>query len=276
MQSEEKYQICVASLKEFVAQTGFSAVVIGLSGGIDSALAATMCVDALGSKQVYGVLLPGPYSSLHSIEDALALAQNTGIETVTVPITKPYEAFEQALENAEDFGSNGKILHGLAAENVQARCRMIVIMALANSRGWLMVNTGNKSESMMGYSTLYGDSAGAFAPLGGIYKTDVYALAAFRNKQALCEGKTPPIPANTLTKAPSAELSPEQNDELALGISYENLDRILMALVERKESAAQVAQEGFSLAEVKRIERIVKSQAFKRALEPPFPQAAFY
>lgn len=276
MQLEDKYHVCVNSLREYVGQAGFTEVIVGLSGGIDSALVATMCVDAFGAEQVHGVLLPGPYSSAHSVEDALSLAENLKIETVTIPLVALYQAFDQALEAAESFGSGGKVLMGAAAENTQARCRMTLIMALANSRGWLMVNTGNKSESMMGYSTLYGDTAGAFAPLGGLYKTDVFALSRWRNDQAAHEGLRPPIPRNSLTKAPSAELFEGQEDEQTMGITYHDLDLILIALVEEGKKAEDVALLGFPLEEVERIERVVESQAFKRALEPPSPPAIFY
>ncbi|MDR0513559.1 MAG: NAD(+) synthase, partial [Coriobacteriaceae bacterium] len=209
------------ALKSFTEEAGFTQVVLGLSGGIDSALTAVMCVDAFGSGNVHGVLMPGPYSSAHSVEDAQALADALDIHTLTMPIVEPYEAFERVFNKA-----CGTPLEAAAAENTQARCRTVCLMALSNSSGWLMVNTGNKSEAMMGYSTLYGDTAGAFAPLGGIYKTDVYALANWRNAQALREGKVAPIPQNTLTKAPSAELSPGQKDESALGIRYADLDQI--------------------------------------------------
>lgn len=276
METQKKYRVCVDALSEYVAQAGFDKVVVGISGGIDSALVATMCVDAFGPDHVYGVLLPGPYSSDHSVTDALELANNLNIEKVTIPIIEPFQAFKQALDSAHNFGGEAMILDGLAAENTQARCRMVVIMALANSRGWLMINTGNKSESMMGYSTLYGDTAGAFAPLGGIYKSDVYALAQWRNEQAEQAGLPAPIPSNSLTKAPSAELATEQLDELSMGICYDDLDAILMALVEDKKSIEELAELGFSLAEVKRISSVMKAQAFKRALEPPFPQAKFY
>lgn len=275
MRPEEKYHACVDAVRAYVEQAGFTDVVIGLSGGIDSALVATLCVDAFGAQHVHGVLLPGPYSSDHSIDDALQLAENLGVGTVTIPITEAYQAFDRALGAAEGFGG-ATVLTGLAAENTQARCRMVVLMALANSRQWLMINTGNKSEAMMGYSTLYGDTAGAFAPLGGLYKTDVYALSRWCNARAEEAGVCPPIPANTLTKAPSAELSADQEDERSMGIAYDDLDRILIALVEEGKSVEEVAQLGFDRTEVERIQRTKDSQAFKRALEPPYPQVRFY
>ena len=250
---------------------GFTDVVIGLSGGMDSSLVAVMCVDALGAERVHGVLMPGPYSTEHSVDDALELARNLGLEPRTVSIAEPYRAFEAALADA----CGGK-LEGLAAENTQARCRMVCLMALSNAYGWMLVNTGNKSEAMMGYSTLYGDTAGAFAPIGGLYKTDVFAVARWRNDQAEAAGTTPPIPEHVFTKPPSAELSPEQEDEKSMGIDYATLDRLLEAHVERGLDATALAAEGFDAADGERVLRTVRATAFKRALEPPSPDEAFY
>lgn len=271
MHDQEKYDICVQALKDYVDATGLDEVVVGLSGGIDSALVAAMCVDAFGAARVHGILLPGPYSSSHSVDDALVLAANLGISTKTIPIVEPYDAFIRVMAAA-----GGTELQGLAAENTQARCRMVFLMAYSNTYGWLMINTGNKSEAMMGYSTLYGDTAGAFAPMGGIYKTDVYALARLRNARDEAEGRLPAIPQNTLTKAPSAELSPDQEDERAMGIGYAELDKILIALFEEGKSCEDLIAQGFEREEVERIEHRVRSYAYKRALEPPFPQAKFY
>ena len=272
MKPQDMYATCVEALRDFVRGVGFTDVVIGLSGGIDSAVVAVMAHDALGAGHVHGVLLPGPYSSEHSVADALELAANLGIDAPVISITEPYEAFARALAPA----CGGK-LEGLAAENTQARCRMVVIMALSNAHGWMMLNTGNKSEAMMGYSTLYGDTAGAFAPMGGLYKTDVYAVARWRNEAACAAGEVPPIPENTLTKPPSAELAPDQEDERSLGVDYPTLDRILIAAKEHGESAEAIAGgQGLSLELVQRVLTRVDSYAFKRALEPPFPQAKFY
>ena len=208
VENSERYRLCVNALKGFMDDAGFSDVVIGLSGGMDSSLVAVMCADALGADRVHGVLMPGPYSTDHSVDDALDLARNLGIRTRTVSIAEPYRAFEAALAEA----CGGK-LSGLAAENTQARCRMVCLMALSNAYGWMLVNTGNKSEAMMGYSTLYGDTAGAFAPIGGLYKTDVFAVARWRNRQAEIAGEVPPIPEHLFVKPPRAELSPDQEDE---------------------------------------------------------------
>lgn len=179
MKAKKKYMACEKALKEYAQNNGFEQVLIGLSGGIDSSVTATLCVDAFGLENVHGLLLPGPYSSTHSIEDALELARNLGIETQIVSICEPFSAFEQVLASA-----CGGTLSGIAAQNTQARCRMVALMALSNAHNWMLVNTGNKSEAAMGYSTLYGDTAGAFAPLGGLYKTDVYKIGKWRNEEA--------------------------------------------------------------------------------------------
>ena len=272
MEVGEKYKACADALREFMAGAGFADAVIGLSGGLDSSVVAAMCVDALGSEHVHGVLLPGPHSSDHSVADARSLAENLGIETFTVPIVEPYEAFARVLGQA-----CGGALSGLAAENTQARCRMVCLMALSNAHGWMLANTGNKSEACMGYSTLYGDTAGAFAPIGGLYKTDVYAVGRWRNEEAARAGAVPPIPENVFLKPPSAELSEGQSDEASMGISYAELDPLLIELVERErtpEEAARIC--GCAEEEARRIACRVASYAFKRALEPPYPSARFY
>lgn len=271
MRADERYDACVHALRGFVREAGFSQVVIGLSGGLDSSVTAAMCVDALGAECVHGVLLPGPYSSDHSVTDAQDLAANLGIQAQTVSIREPYEAFARALAPA-----CGGELSGLAAENTQARCRMVCLMALSNAHGWMLVNTGNKSEAMMGYSTLYGDTAGAFAPIGGLYKTDVYEVARWRNEQARAAGQVPPIPEHVLIKPPSAELSPGQEDEKSLGIDYATLDALLVAHVERGLGAEALEAAGFARCDVDRVLTTVRATAFKRALEPPFPDAPFY
>ena len=271
MQTDEQYRLCVEALKAYADGAGFADVVIGLSGGIDSALAAVMSVDAFGADHVHGVLLPGPYSSAHSFDDAQELAANLGVETRVISICEPFEAFESVLARA-----CGGELAGLAAENTQARCRMVCLMALSNAHGWMLVNTGNKSEAMMGYSTLYGDTAGAFAPMGGLYKTDVYALSRWRNAQAEQRGEVPPIPQNVLLKPPSAELSPDQEDEKSMGIDYATLDNLLFAHVERGQDADALKAAGFAAHDVDRVLATVKATAFKRAMEPPYPDVDFY
>ncbi|MVX60438.1 NAD(+) synthase [Enterorhabdus mucosicola] len=279
MEPLEMYDACTAALGDFVRGAGFSDVVIGLSGGMDSSLVAAMAVDALGAASVHGVLLPGPYSSESSIDDAEALAANLGIEARTISICEPFEAFESVLARA-----CGGELSGLAAENTQARCRMVCLMALSNTHGWLMLNTGNKSEACMGYSTLYGDAAGAFAPLGGVYKTDVFAMARARNRRGAEAGERGPIPVNVFVKPPSAELSPDQEDEKSLGVDYATLDRILVAAVEEGatseaivESLVTEGRDGGQMRDlVDRVLARTAANAFKRALEPPYPAVDFY
>lgn len=271
MTPQQQYEACTEALGRFVADAGFSQVVIGLSGGMDSSLVAVMAVDALGAQNVHGVLLPGPYSSQSSIDDAEALAANLGIATRTISIEQPFAAFQQVLAEA-----CGGALQGLAAENTQARCRMVCLMALSNAHGWLMLNTGNKSEACMGYSTLYGDTAGAFAPLGGLYKTDVFAVARWRNQQAESQGLPGPIPANVFVKPPSAELAPGQEDEKSLGVDYPTLDAILKAYVEEGRDGAAIVALGFDEALVRQVTARTDANAFKRALEPPYPEAPFY
>lgn len=271
MNLEQKYTLSVEALKEYATQAGFTDVVLGLSGGIDSAVVAVMCAEAFGADHVHAYMLPGPYSTDHSISDAEELAANLAIKVETISIVGPYEAFVEALEDAAD----GE-LSGLASENTQARCRMVCLMALSNAFDWMMVNTGNKSEAAMGFSTLYGDTSGAFAPIGGLYKTDVFALARWVNERAAAAGEIPPIPEHIITKPPSAELSEGAEDEKTLGIDYATLDQILIAHFEQGKSAEEVVAMGFDADEVDYAIRRTNSYAFKRAIEPPFPEANFY
>lgn len=268
MDAEEKYRVCVEELAAFARGIGATDMVIGLSGGIDSSLVACMCVDAFGADRVHGYMLPGPYSSEYSLVDAQELALNLGLRAERISIDAPFAAFVDVL------GDHCIMARGLAAENTQARCRMVVLMALSNAYGWMMVNTGNKSEAMMGYSTLYGDTAGAFAPIGGLYKTDVFAVARWRNEAARAAGAEPPIPERVLTKPPSAELAPDQRDEDTLG-SYAELDRLLIDYVERGMTREELAAAGYDRAEVERVTSRVDAYAFKRALEPPFPAIGY-
>lgn len=271
MNPNQMYWECVESLKEYARNAGFSDCVIGLSGGMDSALVAVMCVDAFGAQHVHGYMMPGPYSTDHSLTDARELAQNLGIEAQVISILEPFEAFKKVL--AQPCGGE---LKGLANENTQARCRMVCLMAMSNQYGWMLVNTGNKSEAMMGYSTLYGDTAGAFAPIGGLYKTTVYQVARARNEEAASKGEAPPIPDHVFTKPPSAELSPDQEDEKSLGIDYASLDRILIGYFEEGISCEGLVSDQQSIEEVQRIVRRAEGYAFKRALEPPYPSVRFY
>ncbi len=242
---------------DFVRGAGFTDVLIGLSGGLDSSVVAALASEALGSGHVHGVRMPRPFSSASSLRDASDLAENLGMSLDPCPITDAFEAFGRTW--AASF-------RGLAAENTQARLRMCVLMALSNERGWVVLNTGNLSEAAMGYSTLYGDTAGAFAPIGGLYKTEVQALAQFINSSAAAAGRTPPIPENVLVKPPSAELSAGQTDEDALGVPYADLDRLLSCMLDEGGCAEDLTPEEA------RIWRRYQANGFKRALEPPFAQ----
>lgn len=261
------YAKCVEATGAFVHDAGFEDVVIGLSGGIDSSLVATIATAALGPRHVHGMMLPGPYSSEASLRDATDLAANLKISTMCVSIEAPYKAFAHALSDA-----TGEALGGLAAENTQARCRMVCIMAMSNARDWMMLNTGNKSEAAMGYSTLYGDTAGAFAPIGGLYKCEVFQMARFANAEAERQGAVAPIPENVILKPPSAELAPNQMDEASLGIDYKTLDAILIDHVERGKSIDELAACGYGRPQAMMVARRYATYAFKRAMEPPYPE----
>ena len=258
----------VEQLRSFAQEAGFIDCAIGLSGGLDSSVVAALCAQAFGVGRVHGVLLPGPYSSAHSVDDALALAANLGLEAETIPITGPYEAFARALE-PHFAGGHGGSFAGVASENTQARCRMVVLMALSNAHGWMLVNTGNRSEALMGYCTLYGDMAGAFAPIGGLYKTQIRALAQHMNEQAAAQGRTAPIPERVLAKPPSAELSENQTDEDGLGIGYAQLDRILAGHFDEGSAPEDLVTEEMPLDQVQSVIARAESNAFKRASLPP-------
>ena len=289
MDSHLKYISCVSDLKKFVEDAHATDVVIGLSGGVDSALVATMAVDAFGPEHVHGVLLPGPYSTEHASTDALTLAGNLGIETMTFSIKGAYEAFAAELKDA-----CGDAFEGTTSQNIQARCRMVCLMALSNAHGWLLLNTGNKSEASMGYATLYGDMAGAYAPIGALYKTDVYMLSRWRNEQAaaaigqahaalynqtmlgLQPLKKQPIPRHTINKPASAELAPDQTDEDSLGIEYVTLDNILVAHVERGKDVDALLEAGFAQEDIDLVLAKLAASAFKKALLPPTSTRDFY
>ena len=236
---------------------------VGLSGGIDSSLVATIAADALGPQRVHGVLLPSRYSSAHSISDAEALCSNLGIDHYELSIEPAHQAFLDMLKESleeEDLG--------LTEENLQSRIRGIVLMAFANYSGWLNLTTGNKSESAVGYSTLYGDTAGAFAVIKDVWKQQVYALAEWRNELAKTRGETPPVPPDVLTKAPSAELRLDQKDEDSLP-PYDVLDPILFALVEQDLTAKELNAAGYDASLVTRISKLVDIAEYKRRQNPP-------
>ncbi len=255
----EIYSALVLATRDYVRKNNFRSVVLGLSGGIDSALVATIAADALGAAAVNTVALPSKWSSEHSLADAEGLARAQGITHTVVPIGDVVEAFEKQLD-----------LHGLAAENLQARVRGTILMALSNEHGHLVLTTGNKSELATGYSTLYGDSAGGFAPIKDVPKSRVWQLARWRNAQARLRGETQPIPQNSIDKPPSAELRPGQLDSDSLP-PYDELDAILDAYVERDESRETLARY-HDPALVDRVMRMVDTAEYKRRQYPPGPK----
>ncbi len=254
---DEIWQALVIGLRDYVEKNGFRSVVVGLSGGIDSALVAAIAIDALGAKRVNGVAMPSKYSSDHSISDAQALADATGIHFRTVAIAPMVDAFMANLT-----------LKGLAEENLQARVRGTTLMGISNQEGHLVLATGNKSELAVGYSTLYGDAVGGFAPIKDIYKTDVWALARWRNEAARARGEAQPIPVNSIDKEPSAELRPDQKDSDSLP-DYLLLDRVLTAYVDDDQGSAALIAAGFDEALVRRVIAMVDKAEYKRRQYPP-------
>ena len=255
--NEEIWNALVMGLRDYVAKNKFRSVVVGLSGGIDSALVAAIAVDALGAKCVNGVAMPSKYSSDHSVEDATAFAANTGIHFRTVEIEPMVQSFMQ-----------GITLKGLAAENIQARVRGTTLMGISNQEDHLVLATGNKSELAVGYSTLYGDAVGGFAPIKDIYKTDVWALATWRNAQATARGEVTPIPQRSIEKEPSAELRPDQKDSDSLP-EYELLDQLLTRYVDGDQGSAALIAAGFDSALVMRVIAMVDKAEYKRRQYPP-------
>jgi len=253
----EMWQALVMGLRDYVGKNGFRSVVLGLSGGIDSALVAAIAIDALGAKRVNGVAMPSKYSSGHSVEDAQALADATGIHFRVTPITPMVDAY---MDNV--------VLKGLAEENLQARVRGTTLMGISNQEGHLVLATGNKSELAVGYSTLYGDAVGGFAPIKDIYKTDVWALSRYRNALAIERGETPPIPDRSITKEPSAELRPDQKDSDSLP-DYPLLDQVLRAYVDEDHGYEALLADGFDPELVRRVISLVDKAEYKRRQYPP-------
>ncbi|GHC25758.1 MULTISPECIES: NAD+ synthase [Streptomyces] len=254
---EEIYSALVVGLRAYVAKNGFRSVLVGLSGGIDSALVATVACDAVGAENVHGVSMPSRYSSEHSRDDAAELARRTGLHYRTVPIEPMFDAYMGALG-----------LTGLAEENLQSRLRGTLLMAISNQEGHLVLAPGNKSELAVGYSTLYGDSVGAYGPIKDVYKTSVFRLARWRNRAAAARGQTPPIPESSITKPPSAELRPGQVDTDSLP-DYPVLDAILELYVDRDRGADEIVAAGYDRELVARTLRMVDTAEYKRRQYPP-------
>jgi NAD+ synthase (glutamine-hydrolysing) len=257
----EIYQALVLGTRDYVRKNGFSQVAIGLSGGIDSALVATIAADALGPENVTGVLMPSRYSSDHSKSDAAKLAKRLGIRTEIIAIEAAFQAYLDML--ADLFADTQP---GVAEENLQSRARGNVLMALSNKFGWLVLTTGNKSEMAVGYATIYGDMAGGFAVIKDVPKTLVYQLCRYRNENV---GHV--IPENILTKAPSAELRPDQKDTDSLP-EYDILDSILVAYIEDEYSVDEIVALGHDEQTVRRIVRLVDLNEYKRRQAPPGPK----
>ncbi|WP_338676304.1 NAD+ synthase [Streptomyces sp. SCSIO 30461] len=255
--TEEIYSALVVGLRAYVAKNGFRSVLVGLSGGIDSALVAAIACDAVGARNVYGISMPSKYSSDHSKGDAAELARRTGLNLRTVPIEPMFDAY---------MGSLG--LSGLAEENLQSRLRGTMLMAVSNQEGHIVLAPGNKSELAVGYSTLYGDSVGAYGPIKDVYKTTVFRLAKWRNVAAKERGQTPPIPENSIVKPPSAELRPGQVDTDSLP-DYDVLDRILELYVDRDQGKDAIVAAGYDEELVTRTLRMVDMAEYKRRQYPP-------
>ena len=258
----EVYSALVVSLRDYVHKNGFKSIALGLSGGIDSALVAAIAADAIGAKNVYGVSMPSKYSSEHSKSDAQDSATRIGLNFRTVEIEPMVTAY---LENLE--------LTGLAEENLQARVRGMILMGLSNQEGHLVLATGNKSELSVGYSTIYGDAVGGFAPLMDVPKVDVWELSKWRNQSAIDNGEVSPIPESSISKPPSAELRPGQQDSDSLP-DYEELDAILHMYVEQDLSADQIVAAGFTAETVKRILLLTDRAEYKRRQYPPGPKVS--
>jgi NAD+ synthase (glutamine-hydrolysing) len=260
---EEIYEALVMGTRDYLRKNGFRSAILGLSGGVDSSLVATIAVDAVGARAVRGFAMPSRYSSDHSIADAQELARRLDIEITTLPIELAHQAFGTMLLHALDGEPEG-----LTDENLQSRIRGVILMAVSNATGAIVLTTGNKSEMATGYSTLYGDSAGGFAVIKDVPKTLVYELCRYRNAVALELGDPEPIPSAVLTKPPSAELRPGQRDDQSLP-PYEELDPLLQLYVEGDATAEDMIASGHDPDLVLRIARLVDSSEYKRRQMPP-------
>jgi NAD+ synthase len=264
--NEADYSACMMGLRDYVEKNGFPGVVLGLSGGIDSALCAALAADALGAKRVHCVMLPYKFTARASLDDAEKCAKALGVRYDTIPIAPAVEGLEAAL--AAQFKGQQR---DTTEENLQARARGTILMSISNKFGPMVVTTGNKSEMSVGYATLYGDMNGGFNPIKDLYKTEVYRLAALRNRWRPEDALGPAgavIPENIFTRPPTAELRENQKDQDSLP-SYEVLDGILRRLIEHEESVAEIAAAGFDVETVKRIERMLYAAEYKRRQAAP-------
>lgn len=260
---EEIYQALVMGTRDYLRKNAFRSAILGLSGGVDSSLVAMIAVDAVGARAVRGFAMPSRYSSDHSVSDAEELARRLDIEITTIPIEPAHQAFGAMLHDVLDGEP-----WGLTDENLQSRIRGVLLMAVSNATGAIVLTTGNKSEMAVGYSTLYGDSAGGFAVIKDVPKTLVYELCRYRNEVAVSYGDPEPIPLSVLRKAPSAELRPDQRDDQSLP-PYEQLDPLLELYVESDATAEEMIASGHDPALVLRITRLVDMAEYKRRQSPP-------
>ena len=263
---EDIYQAMMLGVRDYVTKNGFPGVLLGLSGGIDSALSAAVAVDALGAEKVRGVMMPSPYTSRESLEDAALVARFLGMTLDTVPIAPAMQAFGAML--APFAGDHPP---GITGENIQARARGLTLMALSNTTGAMVLSTGNKSEMSVGYATLYGDMCGGYSVLKDVYKTTVFAVARWRNRCRPAGGMGPEgmvMPERVLTKVPTAELKPDQTDQDTLP-PYADLDAMLMLFIEDEMSVADVIGRGFDAATVQKVWRMLNQAEYKRRQAPP-------
>ncbi|MEQ9327599.1 MAG: NAD+ synthase, partial [Rhodospirillales bacterium] len=263
---EAMYAAMMLGLRDYVNKNGFPGVILGLSGGIDSALSAAVAVDALGPERVHCVMMPSPYTSRDSLEDAAKVAELLGTRLDSISIEPAMRAYGEML--APSFEGTQS---GIAEENIQSRSRGLLLMALSNKHGSMLLTTGNKSEMSVGYATLYGDMCGGYSVLKDVYKTDVFALSEWRNAHfpaGALGPDGPAMPERVITKPPSAELKPDQTDQDSLP-PYDILDAILEALVEREESVEDCVRGGFDEAVVRRIWRMLDRAEYKRRQAPP-------
>ena len=256
----EIYQALVLGIRDYIGKNGFGGVVLGLSGGIDSALTLALAVDALGAERVRTVMMPSPYTADISLADAKDMAARLGVKHEVLPIAPCFDAFRGTLANT--FAG---LPEDLTEENIQARIRGTLLMAISNKTGWLVLTTGNKSELAVGYSTLYGDMAGGFAPLKDVLKTVVYQLSNWRNAQS------PVIPERIITRPPSAELRPDQTDQDSLP-PYDVLDRIIQGYMEQDRPAASLVAEGLPAEAVAQVVRLLRLAEYKRQQGPVGPR----
>ena len=256
----EIYQALVLGIRDYIGKNGFGGVVLGLSGGIDSALTLALAVDALGADRVRTVMMPSPYTADISLADAKDMAARLGVKHEVLPIAPCFDAFRGTLANT--FAG---LPEDLTEENIQARIRGTLLMAISNKTGWLVLTTGNKSELAVGYSTLYGDMAGGFAPLKDVLKTVVYQLSNWRNAQS------PVIPERIITRPPSAELRPDQTDQDSLP-PYDVLDRIIQGYMEQDRPAASLVAEGLPADAVAQVVRLLRLAEYKRQQGPVGPR----